>query len=281
MGQLIYGGAAYKVQKAKVKAARITQAAHNQREGAESALANFSAALNNRRRMDAAGAQIETIQRAIAKNTDAKVAGDLNGQIAVAEELGANTTMAAAAGVGGSSIEAYNRTVQLRANMGKEEQDRAFSSDVWNAQQDIQNTEINAVSGLDNNVYRANLDYTHYVNPKKQGWFASLLEVGATAAATYFGGPQAGQAVMSMFDARQAARNGDYATASASFNGALKSAYSGFQDFRTTGGNGYFNTAPTSMPTPQLPARVPVDLPTYQPASFMSGGFGGYSFGGM
>lgn len=274
MGDILYAGAIHRVNQAKIDGERLTQAAHNERQGAESELARFSAALNNNRRMDAAGAQIENIQRAIARNSDAKAAGDLNGQIAVAEELGSSATMAAAAGVGGSSIAAYNRTIRLRSAMGQEEQNRAFASDTFAAGEDIKNTELNAVSGLDNNSYRASLDYTKYVDDHKMSLFQRIATVGLAAAATYYGGPQAGMAVIGMSEAKQAADNGDYAGAGQAIEGAVQNGVGGFKAARTTGFNGFFNTAPA--PVPQLPTMPSYSPPPTSPYAYGTYGYGGY-----
>jgi hypothetical protein len=187
--------------------------------------------------MEAAGDQIGKVAGNISRNIDAKTNNDIQGQIALAEEMGASSTMAAAAGVGGSTMEAYNSTVRLRAAMGKEQGDRAFNADLYAANQDKGNILVDAVAGLDNNQYRANLDYREFVKPHKQSTFSKIAEVGLAAAATYFGGPQAGQAVIGMFDSANAAQNGDFAGAASSFDGAVASGFSAFKDTRKMGGN--------------------------------------------
>lgn len=187
--------------------------------------------------MDAAGSNIANIEANIARNIDAKVAGDLQGEIALAEELGASATMAAAAGVGGSSVDVFNSTVELKAAMDGEQGDRAFAADLWAANQDKGNTLIDAVAGLDNNQYRANLDYRRWVDPHKQSTFAKIATLGVAAAATYFGGPQAGMAVIQAGEGMAQAQNGDFAGAGQSYMGAMSSGMSSFKDTRSMGGN--------------------------------------------
>lgn len=272
MGEILYAGSIHKVEQAKIDAARLTQKARNERSAAESDLQRFSAMLGNRRRMDAAGKQIENINRAIAKNIDAKVSGDLNGQIRIAEELGANTTMAAAAGVGGSSVEAYNDTVRLRAAMAQEQTDRAFNSDLIAAGEDKGTTLTNAVAGLDNNVYMASMDRRVFVDHKKMGPFERVWTIGAAAAATYFGGPQAGQAVLSLSSARQAARNGDFGTASQQFDNSIKSAVGSYKQSRDVGWDrdGFFNERPA--PVPQVPQINVTPMERYDPYRYSNFG---------
>lgn len=198
--------------------------------------------------MEAAGDQIGKIGENIAKNIDAKANGDIQGQIGLAEELGRSASMASAAGVGGSSIEAYNSTVRLRAAMGQEQGDRAFASDLHAANLDRGNTLVGAVAGLDNNVYRANLDYRRWADPHKQSMLSKIAEVGLTAAATYFGGPQAGQAVMGVFDAGNMAANGDFAGAASTFDGAVANGVGAYQTTRSMGGNTFWSKPSATVP---------------------------------
>lgn len=200
--------------------------------------------------MDAAGTQMAAIQSAIAKNLDAKAAGDFQGQIALAEELGASATMAASAGIGGSTVDAYNGTVRLAAAMQQEAQDRAFYSDKWAAEQDIGNTYIEAVAGLDNNQYRATLDTRRWVDHKKMGTFERIATLGVAAAATYFGGPQAGMAVIGMAEAGQMANNGDFAGASQAMTQAIGNGVSAYQDTRSMGGKNFWSKP--KMPVKQV-----------------------------
>jgi hypothetical protein len=249
IGQLLYGDAVYRVQKATVDANRRVQSANNEKAAADSELQRFSAELGNRRRMDAAGQQIANIQSNIVRNEDAKANGDIQQQLALAEELGSHATMAAAAGVGGSSVDTYEHTVNLRAAMNRQEEDNSFAADLYGANKSKGDTMYDAVAGLDNNNYRATLDYRKWVDPHKQSTLSKIAEVGLTAAATYFGGPQAGQAVMGVFDAHQEASNGDYASASKSMEGAIENGVSAYQDTRSMGGSTFWSKSkPSSAP---------------------------------
>jgi hypothetical protein len=241
IGQMLFGGGAYKVQKAQVKANRLIQAANNEKGAAESELQRFSAGLANRRRMDAAGENIANLEGHIARNIDAKNAGDLQGQLATAEELGRSASMAAAAGVGGSTIDAYNHTVKLRAALEQGVGDRAFDADLYAANHDKGAILEDAVAGLDNNQYRANLDYRRWVDPKKPSVFQQIATLGVAAAATYFGGPQAGMAVIGASDSLTQAQNGDFAGASSTFNNSIKLGVSAYNDTRSMGGDNYWS----------------------------------------
>lgn len=236
MGSLLYGDAIHIREQSKIDAARITQKSGNELRGAQTALQQFSASLANSRAMEAAGKRANAITENIARNLDASAAGEFMSRVQAAEELGANLAMAAAAGVGGSSVEAYNQTIRLNRAMQEEQGDRATRSDLVNATMARGDALIEATAGLDNNVYRANLDYTQYVDHKKMGTFERLGFLGMAAAATVFGGPQAGAAVVGLAESKQAAMNGDFGTASQSLTGAIQQGLSAYRTHHTTGG---------------------------------------------
>lgn len=242
MGQILYGGAIHIREQAKIDAARITQKSGNERRGAESALQQFSASLANQRRMDAAGKQVNANAENVARNLDATASGNLMLRVRAAEELGSSIAMAASAGVGGSSVEAYNATLRLNRAMQEEQQDRATRSDLINATQATGEALEEAAAGLDNNVYRANLDFTQYVDHKKMGTLEKLFWVGSAAAATVVGGPQAGSAVLGVAESKMSAMNGDYASASQSLTGAVQNGFSAYRDYRSTGGHYWRST---------------------------------------
>lgn len=236
MGQLLYGDAIHIREQAKIEAARVTQKSGNERRGAESELQRFSASLANQRRMDAAGKNVTNITENISRNMDAASFGTFMGRVAAAEELGAHVAMASAAGVGGSSVEVYNSTLRLNAAMQEEQNARAVNSDNINASRQRGDMIVDAVAGLDNSIYSASLDFNEYVDHKKQGTFSKLMTLGLAAGATYFGGPQAGMAVIGLSEAGQAARNGDFASANQSVMGAVSNAYGGVKAYRAAEG---------------------------------------------
>lgn len=237
MGQLLYGDAIHIREQAKVDAARITQKSGNELRGAQTALQQFSSSLANNRAMKAAGSAYNAGNENIAANLDAAATGSFMSRIRAAEELGSSVAFAGAAGVGGSSVETYNRTLRLTEAMREEAQGRATAADLNHASRGQGAIIENVTAGLDNSVYRANLDYTQYVDHHKQPFAEKLLSVGLTAAATVFGGPQAGSAVMGMFEARQAARNGDYGSANQSFMGALQNGFQAYKTYENLGGD--------------------------------------------
>lgn len=222
MGQLLFADEIHTVEQAKIDAARISQKANNERQGAETTLANFSASLSNSRAMEAAGSAVNDIRSNVARVNAKALDRSVNNRLAVAEELGAVAAMAAAAGVGGSSVETYNETVRLRAAMAEQEIESAMKSQGVAAGTQAGNQIRAAVATRDNNMYRANIDYTQYVDHKKPGLLERAIGLAGTIAATVFAGPQAGQAVMGLFEARAAAGNADFGSASQAIMGAAQ-----------------------------------------------------------
>lgn len=208
--------------------------------------------LGNRKAMDAAGKQIAGLSGRIARNIDAFAAQGLQGRLALAEELGATSTMASAAGVGGSTVDAYNSTVRLQAALSEGSADRAFHTDLYAANQDKGAILTNAIGGLDNNQYRATLDYRRWVDPKKPSTLLRIGTLAAAAAATVAGGPQAGMAVINLGEGLMSAQNGDYEAAGNSVMGAISSGVSAFKDTRNMGGSYWGKNGKNVADIPQI-----------------------------
>jgi hypothetical protein len=229
MGELLFANDIAAREQAKIDAARVTQASGNEKRGAESDLARASQTLANRRRMDAAGSKIGSISENIARNLDAATSGTFSNRISAAEELGSHVAMAAAAGVGGSSVEAYNATLDLHQAMTEEQQQRNVNGDNIAASKSRGDTLVDAVGGMDNNVIRADLSFNQYVDYNKMGVLTRVATLGVAAAATYFtGNPQAGMAVVGIAEGAQKAQNGDYAGASQDIVGGIQNGITSF-----------------------------------------------------
>ncbi|HEX7820497.1 MAG TPA: hypothetical protein VF463_07740 [Sphingobium sp.] len=256
MGDILYGDAIHIREQAKIDAARTTQKSGNELRGAQTALQQFSASLSNKRAMDAAGKNIGVITENIGRSLDASATGAFSSRIAAAEQAGAAAAMAASAGVGGSSVESYNETSRLSQALADEQRDRQVNSQNIAMSESRGATLTDAVAGMDNNVYRASIDYTQFVDHQKTSTFSKLATLGVAAAATYFGGPQAGMAVVGMHEAGAAANNGDFASAAGSVMGALGNAAGAAKSYQETGGH-YWSAAKQKSGTAASWAEVP------------------------
>lgn len=236
MGSILYGQASAIVKQGEVKAKRITTKSGNERRKAETDLQLFSQSLGNRKIMEAAGKNINAYGENIGKNMEAASMGDFQDQLRSAEELGAVAAMASAAGVGGSSIDAYEATLETMNGLRREQADRSFNRDLYGALRVRGDTLSSAVDNFDRNIYRADLDVSQYMDVKKPSFLGGAMSLGLAAAATYFGGPQAGQAVLSFRESQMAASNGDYATAASSMTSGIFAGIGAVKTFRQTGG---------------------------------------------
>lgn len=244
MGTLIYADAIHIVEQSKIDAARITQKSGNEKRGASTALQQFSSSLSNLRNMDAAGAAINDSSANTARLQMAATTNKLSDRVKAAEALGGMAAMAGAAGVGGASVETYNETVRLRNAIQEEHATRQVDTQTWASGQQRANAIKTAVATQDNSVYRADQDYQQYVDHKKPSTLEKVMGIAGTIAATVVAGPQAGAAVMGVFEARQATRNADFATASSAVTGAIKNGAQAAYNFQRTHGGG--DTAPSA-----------------------------------
>jgi hypothetical protein len=243
MGALISDSARHIAAQAKIDAARLTTKSGNEKKGAITSLARFSQALGNQRRMAAAGDQINAVTENVARNLDASASGKFQTRIQFAEELGASVADAAAAGVGGSSIEQYNRTMALSQAIGEEQGDREVLTQNIAGAAGRGAALKDAVAGMSNDPIFADLDYTEYVDDKKQSMFSKVATLALAAGATYVAGPQAGKAVMKAANATQQANRGDFEGASRSSMEAIGSAYEGVQAYHAGGDDKHFGSA--------------------------------------
>lgn len=237
MGDLIMGGAKATAQQGQIDAARITQKSGNERRAAESELQRFNQALGNKKILEAAGRNINAVSENIGRNLDAATFGSFMTSLAASEELGASAAMAAAAGIGGSSVEGYNATIE-RANAVKQElSDRNFRSDLRNAYESKGQILSQASDSFDRNIYSANLDLRTYEDAKKPSTFGSLITLGLAAGATYFGGPQAGQAVLSIGQGIQQGQMGDFEGGANSITRGIGQGISAYGTAHSVGGD--------------------------------------------
>lgn len=238
MFRILTSGAEHIRAQAEIDAKRLTQKARNENQAAQSGLANFSRALSNKRQMDAAGSSINAITENIGRNLDAAATGNLARRIQTSEELGAMSAVAAAAGVGGSTIEQFNQQVHFTEAIQQEQIDRAIKSDLYLTASEKANVLTNATAGQDLSQSFANLDFTQYVDHQKMGGMQKLLTLAGAGVATYFGGPQAGAAVMDTSLGLYETSNGNFAAAANSFNNAFTGALAGAKTYTSLGGEG-------------------------------------------
>lgn len=233
--ELLQSGTTHRVKQAEVDAKRNVQGAYNEREAATASLSRYVQSVGNQRKLEAAGkslnAQAANIQNAI----DSAVVGTFAQRLQAASELGAASVSAAAAGVGGGSVDAYRRTLSLQAAVQEGAQQDAIAADVGNAKDAMGDTVRNAVASLDNDQFAGNFDYSQYIDHVKQkNVLGALVLVGV---ATYFGGPQAGMATSDAIASGNRFANNDREGGNALVNSAVTRGVGAYQSYRATDGN--------------------------------------------
>jgi len=226
-------------EQAKIDAGRITQKARNELKGAMAASNSWMQSFNNQKRLKAAGKSIDDITANIGRNLDAATTGRFSTRLAAAEEVGANVAAAAAAGVGGSSVETFNKTLRINQARQEELEDRGLRTDLLANTALKGSTLTGAVEGLDNQSFQAGLDYTQFVDHVKVTGLQKVVGFAAAAAASYFGGPQAGSAVLDLVSANNRAANGDFDGAAARAESAFTSGLTGLKTYTTAGNTPY------------------------------------------
>lgn len=235
MMQLINSRHTHKIEQAKIDAARVIQKSNNDRSASDATLNNFIQSLANQRKMDAAGAAMNAKGQNIAAMLDKATVGSIQQRIQAAGELGNASVQAAAAGVGGSSVETFQATMRLRSSVQKEGLDRAVAGDNTNASSERAGVIGEAIAGLSNNTYVGNMDRTTYIDHVKQkNVVGAMIAVGV---ATYFGGPQAGQATSDFIASANNFANNKEAQGNRQMDSAFANGMSALSDYQRTGGN--------------------------------------------
>lgn len=224
---LLTADSQHKIAQSKIDAQRTLIASNNEKEAATTSLARFNQSLANQRKLQAGGANYNAATINLAAKADANTTGNFQQKIADAEALGTAVVSAAAAGVGGSSVDTYQRTMQLRQSINEESRKRAQDAAQVNGAESRAAIIADTVAQLDNTQYAANIDYTQLIDHREQkNVFGAFV---AAAVATYFGGPQAGQAVLDVADAGGKLQNNDQAGASQRLSSAGANAMAGMQ----------------------------------------------------
>lgn len=237
--QMLNSGNQYRVAKANYEFNTKTQRANNAAQAAGAALQNFQITEGNRRNMEAAGIQyndaMENINRALSKTTS----GNLNVQLQAANAKGQLQAQAAAAGIGGTSIDLMDDLTDLQEQSILQENKDTAKSMAYSAGKQAGQVIDNAVQSFNNSQAFGNFNYTTYAKPVEQKNKLGTLIAGAVA--TYYGGPQAGAAVIDTVQGFNNSANGNDQAANANFNSAFMNGMSATDNWmkrRTPDGNG-------------------------------------------
>lgn len=103
--------------KAEVEASNKIREANNELGNAQASLSNWMRSVSNKRTIEAAGEQYNALGENLGRMWAQSATGSLQRRIQASEQMGAIQASAAAAGVGGSTVDMINGSLKLRNAM--------------------------------------------------------------------------------------------------------------------------------------------------------------------
>ncbi|WWO60312.1 internal virion protein [Xanthomonas phage SB4] len=205
-----------------------TRAANNELKVAQGNLANWSRSLGNKKRVQAA--EVEFNRRMEAMSHELRQMGKqgTTATLQAAEQQGALQALAAFSGVGGASVEAMENMISLQDATTQEELQQAINNMAYSGSLDAAQIMGNAYDSQDFSQTIMSFDYTKSVKP--QAMKRRLGKLIGVAVATYFGGPQAGEAVADIAVGEWRATNADFQGAMQSYGSAIQNGGQALKD---------------------------------------------------
>ena len=226
-----------RVARAEYRQAKARTENHNKLQVAEGNFSNFMRSLNNQIKVNGASKEYNFQMEQLSEQLRSQQSATLNSQGQLAAARGALIAQGGAVGVGGSSADLMDTMVRLQSEMDQEAQANALNLMASRGGQQTAQIMSNAVKGMDLSRTFGTFDYQQHIEPKAMGnRFGKLVGV---AVATYFGGPQAGEAVAGAFVGDWQAKNGDFQGASQTYNNAIMGGLSATQSYSKRGGQSW------------------------------------------
>ncbi|UYA98873.1 hypothetical protein IVIADoCa7_47 [Xanthomonas phage vB_Xar_IVIA-DoCa7] len=226
-----------RVAQAEVNAKRKIQQANNNLSAKATTLNEFMRTMGNMTRMEAAGKEYNNAIENLAWETQEGGRGKLNAQLEQAEALGSLDAMAAVSGVGGSSMDLMESLIGLKADTQMYESAEMVRRMDANGRTQTAQLMLNGIKSIDTRQQMGSFDYQVFIDPKKMS--NKWLKVAGIAVATYFGGPQAGEAAADHAVADWKANNGDFDGAGRDYGAALKNGMAAYKDWSERGGTAW------------------------------------------
>lgn len=228
------------VAKAEYRQKVQVTAANNRLSAARTTLSEFARTLGNQMRMEAAGKEYNYAQSQLSHELEQSGKANLNAQLQNAEAQGALQAQAGAAGVGGASVELMDTLMDLRQATKAEQLRRGVELMAANGKRQTAQIVLNAQSSMDLQQSIGQFDYSQYIEPVRMK--RRLGKLIGVAVATYFGGPQAGEAAADFEVGTWQASNGDFQGSNASFGNAMRGAAQAYKDWGERGGQSWFSS---------------------------------------
>lgn len=181
---------------AKVNAAKLDlRNSKNEVSAAQANAQRVNQQLANQHKVEAAAGQFAVMQGNLARSIDQQTVNTSMGMLKVAEQAGAVTAQAAAAGVGGSTVERMKATLAVQGGQQKAMADRAEGQTAINGSRQAGEVIANGYNSMDNQFIAANIDKS-YMGKTSYSPFGDLAKLGVAVGATKLGAPQIGEAIL-------------------------------------------------------------------------------------
>ncbi len=237
VGTIINAGNQHRVAMAEWERATQTQRSGNKRRAAETTLAEFSRSLRNQVQMENAGKEFNRKVESLAHELEQTGKARINTQLQYAEAEGALAAQAGMVGVGGSSVELMDSLVDLKRASQLDEQMRARELLASRGQAEAAQMVSNAAGAIDLQQTLGSFDYAVHMQPQRMK--RRLGKLIGVAVATYFGGPQAGEAVADFAVGEWKASNADYGGANQAFGAGITNAGKAYKQWGERGGQAW------------------------------------------
>lgn len=146
---------------ANARTANIVRTAQNDVKRSQRNLAGEIRSINNKRIMDAAGAQLDVLTTNAVRTSDAFVRGNFEQSIKGAEAWGQASARAAASGLGGAGIEAISRATSLTLARQQEATESRQGDVTFDQTQATTKVVSNALIGLAAGPLTASQDFSY------------------------------------------------------------------------------------------------------------------------
>lgn len=155
-----------------VAANRTKSAGANIASKAQGNLARWAQSVNNQRRLEAGGKQLEVNAINFGRQLDAAVTSGFSQSIGAAEAAGRAGVAAAFSGISGDVVDSVNLSTRIRDRMVREQTQKNVEMAKWDFAQRQALTATQTIRGLDSSYILDNLDYT--MGYTQQQWTPSI-----------------------------------------------------------------------------------------------------------
>ena len=226
-----------RVARANYRAAVAQTTNTNKLEVAKGNFAEYMRTLNNKERVNSASKEYNFQMEQLSEELRSKQGASLNTQAQLAAARGALTAQAGYVGVGGSSADLMDTMVRLQSEMDQETQSNMLMLMSSRGAKQTAQIMSTAYKGMDLSRTFGTFDFAQHIAPKAMN--NRFLKLVGVAAATYFGGPQAGEAAANAAVAEWQGQNGDFQGMGISMAKAGEGAMAAWQQASQRGGKSW------------------------------------------